>query len=462
MPVWSSIQSFGKRFPLAVFGALALVYLLTASGRVGLADSSIMLEVTRSLLGGHLALPEHVLTATGADGQRYSQFGLLTSLYWMPFVLLGRLVAAVVQGVPLVMLEEFFVSFSGVPIVLALLGYLVWEWRSRGLEEQQVRLGLWLVGLTTLVWPYTKIVTSDLLFALTVLGAWCHGRRATVWRHAVTAGVFLGLGLLCRKQAQTVMPVIVCYLLLRSPRTAWRRAGLGLLTGFLPPLLVHLAYNYARWGNPFLEVYAFVNAEAPAGLLGWVSMLWYNLFGSYQGLFLFSPVLLAMFLLGAKAWWRAERLEPLGILLLLAGQLLLFAYFGPALGPISFGARLLVFMIPLLALAWPYCQSASGSWKYWLLAVFAAAGFIVQVLGVTTDALAAWQRRELAGSDQPILAAHAAELVRVMSEAKPAATDSAPETVAHSSHPAFQCVDFWWVHLYRHWQQNQNKLAAPP
>lgn len=462
MPVWSSIQSLGKRFPLAVFGAVALVYLFTASGRVGLADSSIMLEVTRSLLGGHVALPEHVLTATGADGQHYSQFGLLTSLYWMPFVLLGRLVAAVVPGVPLVMWEEFFVSFSGVPIVLVLLGYLVWEWRSRGLAEQQVRLGLWLVGLTTLVWPYTKIVTSDLLFALTVLGAWCHGRRATVWRHAVTAGVFLGLGLLCRKQAQTVMPVIVLYLLLRCPRTAWRGVGLGLLTGFLPPLLVHLAYNYARWGNPFLEVYAFVNAETPAGPLGWVSMLWYNLFGSYQGLFLFSPVLLVMFVLGARGWWRTEWLEPVCVLLLLSGQLLLFAYFGPALGPISFGARLLVFMIPLLALAWPYCLPASGSWKYWLLAVFAAAGFVVQVLGVTTDALAAWQRRELSKADQPILAAHAAELVRVLCEVPTPAQAAAPETLAHSPHPAFQCVDFWWVHLYRHWQQNQNKLAAPP
>lgn len=462
MPVWSSIQSLGKRFPLAVFGALALVYLLTASGRVGLADSSIMLEVTRSLLGGHVSLPEHVLTATGADGQRYSQFGLLTSLYWMPFVLLGRLVAAVVPGVPLVMLEEFFVSFSGVPIVLLLLGYLVWEWRSRGLEEMQVRRGLWLIGLTTLVWPYSKIVASDLLFALTVLGAWCHGRRATVWRHAVAAGVFLGLGLLCRKQAQTVMPVIVLYLLLRCPRTAWRRVGLGLLTGFLPPLLVHLAYNYARWGNPFLEVYAFVNAETPAGLLGWVSMLWYNLFGSYQGLFLFSPVLLAMLLLGAKAWWRVERLEPVCIFLLLGGQLLLFAYFGPALGPISFGARLLVFMIPLLALAWPYCLPASVPWKNWLLVAFAVAGLIVQVLGVTTDALAAWQRRELSGSDQPILSAHAAELTRVLGGPKPAAAASSPETLPYSSHPAFQCVDFWWVHLYRHLQRDQNKLADPP
>ena len=118
MPLMSYLKT--HKLMLAVFGGLALVYFLTASGRVGTIDADLMLKQSRSLLAGTLAIND-VGLLEGADGQRYSHFGILTSIWWVPFVLLGRGMALLLPLFSQGMWEEFAVSFASLPLALLLL-----------------------------------------------------------------------------------------------------------------------------------------------------------------------------------------------------------------------------------------------------------------------------------------------------------------------------------------------------
>lgn len=438
---------FNYRLTLAVFCGLFVVYFLVAAGRVGGIDASLMLQVTRSILSGTVALPDGSWLQ-GVDQHQYSHFGLLTSLWWIPFVLLGRLVAEILPQFGQERWEEFFVSFSAIFPALALLAYLRWAWLKQGLEEKRIAIGLLLVGLCTMVFAYAKQLSSDSLMALALFAGWVHCRYGDRRWSCLWAGLWLGLALLARKQAQIIVPILALGMLVHLHSAKRLPEAIKLFIGGTPPVLLMLWYNWRRWGNPFADGYPPFDIERPGSLLEWIAGFYRVLAGEYQGFFLFNLPLLALLIFAIRPWFKRDRVEASTMLLVFVSQLIFFTSMGSRLGPISFGARLMLLCVPLLALAWAHRPQQSPQWTQAIFALTCVFGFVVQLLGVAIDPLAAWQRRLAEGNlTQPILTAHAKELGRVTGFTSATPPVPGQEGLSIYHHPAFQNPDFWWCHI---------------
>jgi hypothetical protein len=475
------------------FFALGLIYFLSANGRIGNSDASTMLELSRSLLDGRIDVPPLSTVARGPDGHFYSQYGLLTSMWWVPFVFIGRTAAALMPQFPAAQWEEAVVSFAGMWTVLALLAFLARAWRRCGADGRKIRQGVWLFGLATILWPYAKSSMSDPMMALCLVASYVHanGGQASRLRDLPSgdselatatpgqagrlpyveprkwdpwlAGLWVGLALLTRKQAQVIVPFFVLFYLLRSRNDASPyRSRLVYFAGLLPPVLLQLLYNTARWGGPFREVYGPEHGASwfssdPAVVLGGA---WRALFGEYAGLFVFNPILVAVLAGGVVSWWRRDRLSLLLVAVVFVTQALFIGSFSFGHGAFTFGSRFLLLLVPLLGLGWAHWDGAAA-WRRWLLGGTAALGLMIQFLGVTTDPLAAMHRRDFyLGPTTPILWAHFEELQRTLG-LRPEPPPPGPEATLYWTHPSFQVPDFWWCHLARQLRAAPSAAAGP-
>ena len=437
----------GGDVPWKTLVALWVVYFFSASGRIAIADSAFMLDLTRSLLSGSIAVSPSAERLVGADGQTYCHYGLLTSLWWMPFVFVGRLMARFFPIIPASQWEEFTVSFAGGFVVVLLLVYQDWAWRLRGMKARQRRWGLWALGMSTVLWPYAKISMSDPIMALCLFAAYVHWRASERPAQALAAGIWLGLALLSRKQAQSLLPILLLYFCWQSRGAGGRRRLAFVGWGLLPALLVQLAYNQARGGNPLVERYA----GAAFGMLGPMEFLRRSaglLFNGESGLFTYSPLLLLWLVGGVEGWWKRDRAEVLLIAAMLAGQMVLLSPQPYWDGPLTFGSRYLLFLVPFLGLSW-------GAWEWplrrarrWLMIGGVAVGTSIAALGVTTDTLATCWRREIYLSNHHwLLPVYGAELARTLGVDRTPPPQDKPFANIYWNHPAFQVPDVWWWHL---------------
>lgn len=451
------VEAASGKVQWKTLATLAVLYFFSASGRIGIADSDAMLDVTRALLSASITIPEGPDRLIGADGQTYCHYGLLTSLWWIPPVLVGRLLARYFTSFSETMWEEFMVSLADGVVVVLTLAYVDWAWRKRGMAAQKRRWGLWGLGVGTILWPYAKISLSDPLMTLCLFAAFVHWRSSDSLVSASAAGIWLGLALLSRKQAQVLIPVFVLYFAWCSAHAKTGRRLTSALAGIMPMLLIQFWYNYSRWGNPFLENYASVNIEQ-VGLLDTLRRCGGLLFGEQSGLFLYSPLLLISLGVGFTAWWRCEPGEVLLTGTLLATQFVLLPPLPYWNNVWTFGSRYLLFLVPFLALSWEHCHWPVSSWQkpFWLAA--SSVGLAIAILGVTTDALAAHWRRELYPPPGiPILRAHASEFARVLGTDRTPPPKDEPFADVYWKHPAFQVPDIWLCHFVRHLRSRSSR-----
>lgn len=444
-------------------GGLALIYLLTASGFVANADASVMLALTRSLLAGKLDLPASAGGVEGPDGLFYCHFGLLTSVLWAPLVWVGGWLAELAPRIPRDRWEEFLVGFANIPVMIALLGYLALAWQRRRVPAARLRQGLWIAGLGTMLWPYAKLPLSDPLMTLGIFAAYVHWRDSQSGRDDVLAGIWLGLALLARKQAEPIILVLVAFLALMAQERRGRRLGL-LLAGFLPGLCVQLLYNHARWGGFLVERYAGVG---PWTFPGWgtVALRIHGLLlGLDHGFLPYNLGCVALAIGALAVWWRADRRETGLVLALMGSQALFLAQFPFWEGGVSLGSRFFLFLAPFVALAWAHMPDRTSDRLRWIRNGALAAGILVQVGGVATDPLAANLRRELCPHEFAVrhaglMGAGAGELMRVTKLSPPAPVPDSPLARTYLQHPTFQTLNFWWLHA---WRQGTTSSAPPP
>lgn len=431
----------------AALAGLFVIYVLSVSGRIGNSDAASMLEVTRSLLSGNLSVPETVGHVIGFNGQPYCHYGLLPSLLWIPFVVLGNLVHSLWPIVSEDYWQEFFVSFSNAFVVIAILRYMAWEWERLGLDHKRIAKGLCLFGLTTILWPYSKLPMSDPLMALGLFGAYCHWQRSDKTKHALLSGLWLGAALLSRKQAQALIPLfLLIFLWVPTLSNRFRRCVL-LGVGFLPLIIVYLLYNYARWGSPVVEKYA---GSEPLHLLSFDVLIYRVLgvcFGEYSGIFIFNVVLLPLLFIAGKKWIERARASFYALSIIAFIHVVFIAHLPYWTGEICFGARFFLFLIPFIALGYAFVPPVLGRISTLLLYTAVLLGFSIQVLGVTTDPLAAFWRRELYLSPTSyILTAHSSELLRAIGIDKTPPPMDRPHSKEYWNHQAFQVPDLWWCH----------------
>jgi hypothetical protein len=448
----SPINDAVAPIPWRLLMLIGAIYVFTASGRVANVDAGTMLALTRSILSGHLTIPPEVAGMTGADGGHYCHFGLFTSLYWAPFVLAGRLAAGFTTVLPAEFLEEFFVSFSSIPVVLGILAYLARFWIDAGASRSRVRTGLWLAAFATMLWPYSKIVMSDQWMALQVLAGIYHWKRGLRQREAVIAGLWLGLAIITRKQAQMVVPTLLLLLWWEAGRGSdrWRRLLLVGL-GMLPGLLIQAAYNQARFGSPIVERYSGVENPALVTPLsaGWPGLAWGFLASEEHGFVVYQLWPCVVLALAGKTWLRVNRRGLFGVIVLNVTSLLFLSVLPLSFGGVSFGARLMLFGGPLLLLGWPYVPDSLGPMRRSALRLAVVVSVFIAALGVLVDANAVHLRWMLVEHEHgSTLVANVREVGRVFGLPQPPLP---PEVAAspYATHPPFQVPDFWWIHAAR-------------
>ena len=422
-------------------------FLMMASGRVGNRDVAITLKLSHSLLVGSVNLPEGWKDAPSrTGGGRTSQYGIGHSLSLIPYVLFGRAAAAILPVVPRSQWEEFFVSFSNVPVVMLILYYLSRRWRLLGCGDKRVAAGLLIVAVTTQIGPYAKLPFSDALLALGVLAAWCHWMEAG-WKSSMAAGIWLGVAYLSRRQADLVIPFLVVLMVAQAAfLRRWNHFG-GMALAIIPALALRLAYNHVRFGSFFGETHpgipvAFVLQQA-ADL-----PLFFNLnevlLSPNHGWLIYGVVPIGVFLLGVLSLRRLSPWDAVATVWIpLTGVLVMSEL---SVGPgTSFGARYLLFTMPFLLLAWPTVRVPRG-WVPRLVCTLLLAGSTgLMATGFALDSLPIETRGKRSTPPVGYFTACGREWGRVLGfDAVP----ESPELAADAgwNHEPFRRPDFWWCH----------------
>jgi hypothetical protein len=315
----------------AILAFFLSAFLLTVRGHYGSDQFMSYLTAESLVLDQRLAIGVRPFTLpdiqtnlqdapVGADGQRYSLYGLALPLAMTPFYLAGHLVAHALPAALHDYVTMFFVSATNAVVTaLTCLMLVAYSLRLGYAPRTGFALAV-LYGFGTMAWNYSQYSFAEPLFAalllasLLVLEGWDHSPAPGLGQ-ALLLGILLGLCLLTEDYAALIaVPALGVYLAWRLWRSgAAPRAALAQLTavaaGALPSVLAILWFYQLRFGGhgvPRLSG-SLSLIFAPIGLYGLI-------FSSGKSFFLYVPAAL-LGLLGAAEFWRRRR----GLAALLAG-----------------------------------------------------------------------------------------------------------------------------------------------
>lgn len=375
-----------------IFVFLACVYLLFGSREPPWADGRVMYETARSIVDrGSVALSPDLPRSwlLRHDGKDYGLYPLGTVLTMVPSYALYKL-AIQVPGAPIGHLHILFSHLSATMAAAAACVVFFRLARREGARERTAALMAVALGTTTILAIYARVPYSEALQA--ALLTWVV-HRAFIVVDAPTRGHGAVLGfaagwLLNAKVANTLPLAVVGFFVLwqlRRDRPAVVRVVGGAAAAVAPWLIVLLAHNYVRTGNPLDTGYAaVVGLQSNFG-----GRLYDGLFGLLlspgKGLFFFSPIVI-LGIIGFPAYLRARRPQALLIagvaLAVLAGHMKFHSWYGGW----TWGPRYLVAIVPLLlvpAALW-VPQALSLGWRRVRMAAvgaLVAASLWVQVVG---------------------------------------------------------------------------------
>jgi hypothetical protein len=460
-----------------VFGAALALYIGTSGGSMATTDAVVTFDVTKGLVERHsLALSGNLLgleSMRGADGRYYSPFGIVPSLYNVPFYLAGRQLRAAV-GVGLGSadtLPKAAVTVGGaVAAALVVWATFLLAWRLYG-KARGAFIAAGLLAAGTLLWPYSKFGFNQPLAALFVVLAalaLLRGVRREWSPGGTWAGVWTGLAMLTRHETGLLAVALAVYLFAakRQRPDVGKRLAVRFGLAFLAAVFVWGTLNAVRFGDP-LEM-GLLRDPTPAfgspiakGLAG-------LLFSPGASLFLYSPVVL----LAVPALWRLWREDRPTAWLLGAPvvlMLLLYAQLGNWVGGRSYGGRYLVVVLPLCCAALPpWLAIVRGSAARWLITAVCLTSVAVQIPGVAMDfakAGLAWARQYPAGSlpdrryvwsASPLVVNTKATFEAIPANLRYLTGRAAPPAVARTARDgdrdfsqqfAFS-LDFWWLYAF--------------
>ncbi|MFQ3631926.1 hypothetical protein [Roseiflexus sp.] len=368
------------RAPLAAFLLLLALYLLTASGHLYSPDEEAMYYVTRALATrADVAIEDGDLVPMplreGRDGRRVSPYGILPSLAALPFFAAGALLSS---GAPVEVYEyltRFGVSLLNAVVTAAtgaILFLFVVAW---GYQRRTAWLVVATSCIASLAWPYARTFFSEPLAGLLLL---CAVERACAAcgrndrRALLISGIATGLLIATRIAAVIVVPFLALYVAIAawSHRSSHQNSvyngtverlravtmSFGLWgSGLVPGVALVIGYNLARFGTPLASGYG---DEASAFTTPLMTGLFGLLLSPGKSLFLYAPVAM-LAPVGAVLLWRRRRLETVLLLSMVISHVLLYAHWHAWDGGGVWGPRLLLPIVPLLAiLAAPFFERA--------------------------------------------------------------------------------------------------------
>jgi hypothetical protein len=291
-----------------VLATITLLYLITASGYVTLADGASMVAVTASLMHGHLDVPAG-LGHVGVGGHAYSIYGLGWPLVNLPFYALGSSLQRFLPASGYSM-SVAFSSFLN-PVLVAGSAYALARFvRHLGGSVRTAVIVAAIFAVATPAWAFTKDAFSEPLVMLSLIAAAYllrHGGQLTLGT-AAAAGGLLGLAVLTRMDALPEVGLVALYGLWPSNRRTSALLWGALLLPLIAGGIVQLVYDQARFGNPFLTGYEYYGAGAgfQRSLGGVLSGLGSILVDPSRGIIWFIPVVIGAVLLWPRFLRRAR------------------------------------------------------------------------------------------------------------------------------------------------------------
>ncbi len=382
---------------LALFLFLITLYFLSSSGGFHIIDEVSLFAVTESVAkrGAFdtnviawtqwVNSPGEVLGAFGPQGDVYSKKGPAPALLAVPLYLL----AWSVPGLGLIQATLLYNA-----LVTAITALLLMQWARALGYERRVALAVALsFGVGTLAWPYATHYFGEPTSALCLVGA---GYALTRWRarrqirYALAAGIALG-GMVATVIAHAILlPIFIAYAVWEGKRR-WRRPDRWTTIAFTAPLVAVglglLAYNWARFGDPFSTGYHFESGE------GWTTPVWQGLWGlllsPYRGLFWYTPLSIGA-VLAWPTFWRRHRAEAGLILRVTVVLVVLYSMWWMWWGGFAWGPRFLVPLSPFLALVlapwWErFLAGRMTAWGRVLFGGLVGLSVLVQVLAVSAN-----------------------------------------------------------------------------
>src|SRR5271165_1814191 len=296
-----------QRFYLSLYLFIAAVYLLSASGRIGLSDSAAMFNVAQSVANERslssepcdprlLGQPNHCVP--GIDGRHYAGFGLVPSLLVSPVVFFGERIGVLVHkggsSVSRVLVSVFTALISPLAcIVLAM-------WIAKlGYSRRTAMLGAGILAFASPFWhfavkgfysePYTVLALLVAAYLLSCL---------ELPYAAGLSGLTFGLACGCRLNSVILFPVFILSLALQirarglTLAQLLREAGLFTTSFSVCAFLIGLA-NYIRFGSALKTGY---HLAYPSASLLFATPLFHGMYelliNGEIGLLVFTPWIL--------------------------------------------------------------------------------------------------------------------------------------------------------------------------
>jgi hypothetical protein len=449
------------------------VYGMTAGGSLATTDAIVMYDQARQIVEAHTAALSRDVVGSeayrGVDGRVYSPFGLLQSIYDVPFYVLGREIERLVgrgAGESDTIPKAVVALANLLPMAAAAWLTCLVAWRLSASRRAAVVTAL-AVAFGTPCWVYAKFGYNAPLATLCVVAA-THEvivavRGGPQWRLA-TAGLWIGLGLLTRHELIVIALPVATFVLLdarHDMREAARRlATLG--SGMAPPVAVWLWWNAIRFGHPLDTGY--LRDATPGFGSSLVTGLYGLLLSPTASVFAYAP-LVALGLYASTKLARTDRAAAFLVLGQAAVLLLVYAQLENWRGGRSFGPRYLVPVIPLVCapIAWWIADAATRTRRAIAAAVVACVAWTLPGVLVDFSKVGQARAREIGAptadqrlhdwSRSPLVETARASVVAVPANIRYLAGLDAPPAVDRAAgrelgqQLAFG-LDFWWLSAF--------------
>ena len=384
-----------RRAPLAIALAAFLTFAWSGGGRIVGSDEVTMLELSRAMTRGEIAVPEGA-TLRGPDGRFYSKNTAGQAVLALPFVAAGDLAAGVAgfQGLRRELAARFVASFFNAAVASILLAALYSALRRLRVGNAHALAASVLLGFTTPLWIYAKSFMAEPVQALGLLLALTGAARAGASEaraDAVRGEYQAAVGAFLAVSAKLgMLPLVLACLAAAGFRRP--RAWLLPLGGVAVAIAGHAVYNALRFGTPFETGYG-----AQASPAAFSTPLWVGVYGlllsSGKGLAWFAPMVwlvpagIAAMLRSrahSDAARRGDDVRRAGwaIVAAFAVGLVLYGRFQHWAGDGSWGPRYLVPLLPLAAVAVAFALEGATRFRRRVAWALGAAGLVVTLGGV--------------------------------------------------------------------------------
>lgn len=372
--------------PALIFCFFLGFYLFTAKGVIHIADGMVNFQTVRAMaedrgLAVDCAIVDEFVVRH-ENGRCYSKYDLGLALTSLPFYLVGRLIAPDPPSMEAVSVPKLAVSMMPQFVTAATCAVLYVLTRHISGQKTAAFAVALLYGTATLAWPYAALYFSQPLVSLLLLVA----VTLLIIRppSSLAVGVVLGWACLTRLDTLPLALIILGYAGYRlwqpqGNRRQWMERLVWLAAPTGVAILVHLGLNFVRTGDVWQSGYANEGWTTPlmTGLYG-------LLFSPGRGLLIYSPLTVLAVAGLWNLWQRGWQAEIALIGGLAVGQLLLYAMWWAWEGGWVWGPRFLLSTQALLMVGLlPWLEN---KWPQWPVALTAVPAFIIQFVGMATEA----------------------------------------------------------------------------